>query len=219
MNRATQLLERIREFPLDKPNQARPFSRRLADEQGWSTARTAGAIEEYRRFVTLAMTAGHPVCPSDDVDEVWHLHLLYTRDYWNEFCGKLLGRPLHHDPTSGGPLELARHRQMYAATLASYERLFGIAPPADLWPPVEARFGRTTRGAGAGISHAGTLHRWWAGWRRWPWLAAPMIMLPLAAPALPPLAAIDNPLELRGPQFLQLYFAACLDCRWRLDSL
>ena len=34
-----------------------------------------GAIEEYRKFVFLALVAGHQITPSDQVDQVWHLHL------------------------------------------------------------------------------------------------------------------------------------------------
>ena len=62
-------------------------------------------ISEYRRFVFLALAAGHPVTPSDQVDQAWHLHLLYTNSYWNRFCGETLGRRLHHGPTQGGASE------------------------------------------------------------------------------------------------------------------
>ncbi|MCX5952813.1 MAG: hypothetical protein NTZ40_04815 [Cyanobacteria bacterium] len=34
-----------------------------------------GAIEEYRKFVFLALVAGHQITPSDQVDQVGHLHL------------------------------------------------------------------------------------------------------------------------------------------------
>ncbi len=47
-------------------------------------------FDEYRRFAFLAATAGHPVTPSDAVDQAWHLHLTYSRDYWDRFC-PLLG--------------------------------------------------------------------------------------------------------------------------------
>ncbi|MEK6230809.1 MAG: hypothetical protein N2A42_03075 [Luteolibacter sp.] len=35
-------------------------------------------MTEYKRFVALAMLAGHPVTPSEEVDQAWHLHLVYT---------------------------------------------------------------------------------------------------------------------------------------------
>lgn len=48
---------------------------------------------------------------------------------------------LHHGPTAGGETENHRYRDNYAATLASYKRAFGEAPPADIWPPDDIRFG------------------------------------------------------------------------------
>ena len=91
------------------------------------------------------MRAGHPVTPSDEVDQAWHLHLLYTESYWVEMCGELLERPLHHGPTRGGSSEGQKFRNWYAETLASYERAFGHAPPPDIWPDTRARF-RTAAG-------------------------------------------------------------------------
>jgi hypothetical protein len=35
----------------------------------------------------------HIVTPSEQVDQVWHLHLTYTRSYWDEFCPNVLGQP------------------------------------------------------------------------------------------------------------------------------
>jgi len=36
------------------------FEARLAREQGWSSARAARVVEEYRRFLYLAATNGRP---------------------------------------------------------------------------------------------------------------------------------------------------------------
>lgn len=95
-------------------------------------------FEEYRRFCFLAVTCGHGVTPSDAVDQAWHLHLGYTRDYWERFCPQILGRPLHHGPTAGGLAEQHRFFLQYAETLRSYEHVFG-PPPADLWPDARRR--------------------------------------------------------------------------------
>ena len=77
---------------------APPFAKRLSRENGWSIHYTARAIAEYNRFVYLAAVSPTPVTPSEVVDKVWHLHLLYTRSYWQGLCAEVLGRPLHHDP-------------------------------------------------------------------------------------------------------------------------
>jgi hypothetical protein len=116
------------------------FETRLARENGWSAAHAARVMGEYRRFLFLAMTAGHMAVPSDGVDQAWHLHLTYSRDYWDRLCGEVLRQPLHHGPTKGGPDEGPRHFDLYAETLASYERAFGENPPADIWPSGWQRF-------------------------------------------------------------------------------
>ncbi|WP_443026122.1 glycine-rich domain-containing protein, partial [Sphingomonas sp. CCH9-H8] len=73
---------------------------------------------------------GAGATPSDAVDQAWHLHLTYTRDYWEHFCPDVLGRALHHGPTAGGADEHRRYYRQYAETLARYEAAFGIAPPS-----------------------------------------------------------------------------------------
>lgn len=115
------------------------FATRLARENGWSAAHATRVMDEYRRFAFLAATAGHPVTPSDAVDQAWHLHLTYSRDYWERFCPEVLGRPLHHGPTAGGADEQHRFFDQYAATLKSYEAAFGETAPADLWPSAAQR--------------------------------------------------------------------------------
>jgi uncharacterized protein (TIGR04222 family) len=140
------LLHRILAFEIDTvDNPALPFAARLARENGWSRAHADRVIVEYKRFVFLAMTSAEPVCPSEDVDAAWHLHLTYTKSYWQRFCGEVLGRPLHHEPTKGGPAEADEHRRMYAGTLAAYRVAFDEEPPADVWPPAAVRFGEDLR--------------------------------------------------------------------------
>jgi uncharacterized protein (TIGR04222 family) len=87
----------------------------------------------------LTQVAGQPVCPSDDVDQAWHLHITRTADY-ERFCREALGQFLHHRPAEAGASEHQRHRAMYAQTLTHYLRAFGTPPPADVWPPTDKRF-------------------------------------------------------------------------------
>lgn len=114
------------------------FVQRLARENGWSPAHAERVFDEYRRFCFLAVIAGHEVTPSDAVDQAWHLHLAYSRDYWERFCPHVLGRPLHHGPTAGGEAERGRYFEQYARTLKAYEAAFGPAP-ADIWPDAQRR--------------------------------------------------------------------------------
>jgi hypothetical protein len=115
------------------------FSARLARDNGWTVEIAERVISEYKRFCFLAVTVDHPVTPSDAVDQAWHLHLTYTRDYWERFCPDVLRRPLHHGPTAGGAAEQHKYFEQYAQTLASYEAVFGAQPPSDLWPNAARR--------------------------------------------------------------------------------
>ncbi|MWV28270.1 glycine-rich domain-containing protein [Aurantiacibacter rhizosphaerae] len=120
------------------------FAKRLARENRWTTSYARRVIQEYYRFCFLAVTAGHEVTPSDQVDQAWHLHLTYSRDYWEHFCPNVLGAPLHHGPTGGGGDERARYYEQYAQTLKSYQEAFDETPPEDIWSPAAERFGEHT---------------------------------------------------------------------------
>lgn len=133
----TPLLRRILEHPFDAAGAVDTFEARLAAENGWPLAFARRAIDEYRRFAFLYAADGRPVAPSDVVDQVWHLHLLYTRNYWGTFCPAVLGRPLHHEPAAGADGEGARLGDWYADTLTRYRSHFGD-PPADIWPDPHA---------------------------------------------------------------------------------
>jgi hypothetical protein len=134
------LWQRLQDWHPDKPGAVLPFSRRLAIENAWSPRFALRAVEEYKRFVFLACTAGHPVTPSEAVDQTWHLHLVYTRSYWDDLCANILERPLHHSPTEGGGQENEKYWQQYNQTLDTYHQAFGHAPPDDIWPPAKIRF-------------------------------------------------------------------------------
>lgn len=136
----TALWKSLEAFSFDPPGVALSFSGRLQRENGWSAKHTAAVMAEYRRFLYLCAEAGHPVTPSDDVDQAWHLHLSYTRSYWDELCGDILGKPLHHGPTQGGSGEAEKFREWYEATLRAYREHFGKEPPATVWPSPELRF-------------------------------------------------------------------------------
>ena len=132
------LWSRLSHYTIGPDGAAFSFAQRLARENGWTQLHAERVIEEYRRFCFLAMTTGLEVTPSDAVDQAWHLHLTYTRDYWERFCPDVLGGSLHHGPTAGGAAERHRFFDQYAATLNAYEATFGT-PPSDLWPDAKRR--------------------------------------------------------------------------------
>ncbi len=136
-----QLLEQLNQMRIEPEGAALTFAARLAAENGWSPAYAQRVFSEYRRFLFLAATVGHPVTPSDEVDQAWHLHLTYTRHYWEILCGQILERPLHHGPTLGGTQEDDRYLEQYERTIAAYAQMFGNAPPVNIWPDAKQRFG------------------------------------------------------------------------------
>ena len=195
------LWRKICAFELDSTGDALTFTQRLAHENGWSQGFARRVVEEYKRFVFLAMTAGHEVTPSDAVDQAWHLHLLYTRSYWDGLCRGVLGRPLHHGPTKGGRDESLRFAIQYQETLSSYREQFGEEPPSDVWPHGDSTPARKPRFKRINVAES------WVVPKPWP-AARQLIHKPTSGAACcvaPVLLAIANPLNLKGPDFLAFY--------------
>lgn len=69
------------------------------ENSDWTPDRLKNAEQEYRQFVADAKQApGKRKRPStDDMDKVWHAHILFTKKY-AEDCQAYLGRFLHHEP-------------------------------------------------------------------------------------------------------------------------
>ncbi|MCB1553934.1 MAG: TIGR04222 domain-containing membrane protein [Xanthomonadales bacterium] len=179
----------IQPWLTDQPLLKRRFIAQLAEKTGWSAARLEQGVEEYRRFCLLATVLGGRVVPSPDVDEVWHLHLTYTRDYWDDFCPRRLGLKLHHQPALGVEGEREALRLGYAETLHAYAALFG--PPSESWWP-------SLRGPAPKAP-------WWrAAHARW--LAAASLSLALfSGVAWADTGSALGILDWKGPQFLALF--------------
>lgn len=142
------LLQRLAAFRIDDVKRpAWSFAQRLAHDNRWKRSYADAVVVEYKRFLALTVLAGHGVCPSEQVDQAWHLHLLYTRSYWKRLCGEVLNKELHHAPTQGGAVENDKHELLYLRTLASYQRIFGEVPPPGIWPPPAQRFGKDVQAA------------------------------------------------------------------------
>lgn len=182
--------QRIAAWLSDDSALSTTFRRQLAEANGWSAVECLTAIEEYRRFCFIAAISSGEVSPSPAVDQVWHLHLTYSRDYWHDFCPLRLGFDLHHQPGMGQPGEAAQLRNLYALTLERYQSLFGT-PPRRWWPPHPL-----LRHSATGLR--GRLHRF--GWRLAAGLAGLLGLSSLAQ------GEPGNPLNWQGPEFLVLFF-------------
>jgi hypothetical protein len=136
----TILWNRISNFELDDSDAPMTFTDRLAKENGWTHEFSVRAIEEYKKFIFLICISDQPLTPSDQVDQVWHLHLLYTHSYWKEFCRNILKKEIHHGPTRGGHHESSKFSNWYVRTIDLYKDRFNQTPPVDIWPGEEKRF-------------------------------------------------------------------------------
>lgn len=165
------LWRRIKAHDFDDLGADFTFTDRLAAEQGWTLGFARRVIEEYRRYIYLAAIGQREVNPSRAVEEVWRLHLTYTRDYWGSFCANVLGRPLHHEPSSRTGAENQRYSDAYAATLAIYQNEFGIEPDDEIWPSEDERIAKTLTARGgarqrkprnfiAALQRANTTAKW-----------------------------------------------------------
>lgn len=146
-----ELIEAILAFDIDGGAVKLNFAKRLARENQWSLPYAQRVVQEYKRFVALAMVSKRQVTPSEDVDQAWHLHLCYTVSYW-ERLHQILPFPLHHHPTQGGQAEGLKFEDQYKSTLHLYREVFGSEPPADIWPSAESRFGHDLEWAKVSLS-------------------------------------------------------------------
>ena len=116
------------------------FIKRLQSENCWSEEKTLLAIEEYKKFMFLAAVCEKAVTPSEEIDQVWHLHILHMEDYHSYIND--LGRKIYHGPTKGGKIEDIRYFDQYVYTISEYSRIFDSNPLEikEVWPPPDERF-------------------------------------------------------------------------------
>ncbi|WP_455200006.1 glycine-rich domain-containing protein [Kaarinaea lacus] len=134
------LWQKLEEFQIGSATAQLGFVNRLARDNDWTLEFTEKVVLEYKRFIYLVAIYNQELTPSDAVDQAWHLHLVYTKSYWEDLCQNILGFSLHHNPTTGGTKEDQRFADAYQHTLNVYYQTFGEYPNKSVWPPVEKRF-------------------------------------------------------------------------------
>lgn len=131
---------KIKNFNLDDENSDFPFSKRLARDNNWKIEFALKSILEYKKFIYLCCISEKQITPSDAVDQVWHLHLTYTKSYWKTLCKETLGKEIHHNPTKGGAVERSKFSNCYDFTFEIYKYEFKETPPYDIWLNNKKRF-------------------------------------------------------------------------------
>lgn len=91
----------------------------------WSTVKINNLIEEYKQFMYLAGTSDEDCTPSQDVDKVWHEHILFTRDYY-DYCNRIIGKIIHHKPERGG--DPKKYDEAFKNTNAKKKAVFKPTP-------------------------------------------------------------------------------------------
>ncbi len=121
-----------------------PFMQMMGQQTGWPMPMLGQVMEEYRKFLFLALRAGHPVTPPAMIEKVWSMHMQVAKNYWEQ-----LGSLIAEQPTAQGlgPQSASSMAEQYQQTLASYARIFGVEPPANIWskePPKSDPFKQMT---------------------------------------------------------------------------
>lgn len=101
---------------------------------GWSDTRRRAVEREYRRFLTLiaiepATSYGMAPC---EVDDLWHEHLMDTRDYL-AMCHGVFGMVIHHCPLENEKPRSDSDDHYQNATLPRLREVFGTRP-GHVWP-------------------------------------------------------------------------------------
>lgn len=104
--------------------------KRIQEENLWDDEYTIRVIDEYIKFLTMAKDKH--VCPSYEIDQVWHTHMLYSKDY-TALTTVIVGYYLHHDPTPSEEKNNPNRIDPYNDTLSYYVEAFGYYPPRDIW--------------------------------------------------------------------------------------
>ncbi len=105
--------------------------RRYATRFGVTAEEAEACFAALCQFLVVCAAADEPRAPSCEVDEMWHIALLFSRAY-HDFCEQRLGRFIHHEPLDGPADE-----ELYAATRAQAQALFGKLDER-FWPDPES---------------------------------------------------------------------------------
>lgn len=94
----------------------------------WSDSYAQAVLEEYQRFMHIrALDFG--TSPTDPIDQLWHIHILYTENYY-DYCMKKFGKFIHHSPDMS--LDQKARQARIRKTIKIYSQLY----PSILYPEI-----------------------------------------------------------------------------------
>jgi len=108
------------------------FSKILQEENLFGEEYTNRLISEYKKFLSLKFFVEQTIIPSERVEQVWLLHMSFTKHY-SETCTKIFGKYEHYIPYGKSTSQLSSLETMYTFTLDTYESVFNVVAPTDIW--------------------------------------------------------------------------------------
>lgn len=96
--------------------------------QGWTRPQVDRAIARYKMFLHLLyLYPNSAIVPTQEIDQVWHQHILDTRKYAQD-CQWLFGYFVHHYPYfgMGGEAEKQALETAFSSTRTLFAEQFGI---------------------------------------------------------------------------------------------
>ncbi len=99
---------------------------RLTEKQRWSQEDASEAVRRYKNFLVLHyLYPAKKLVPTTDIDEAWHAHILFTREYANH-CQTIFHKYLHHVPTRSSPSKEEKEEMhlAYCSTSVLYRQEF-----------------------------------------------------------------------------------------------
>ncbi len=93
------------------------LEKRLIDRENWSAEDAKEAVRRYKNFLILILKyPGEVLAPAEDIDEVWHTHILFTREYTRD-CLAIFGGYLHHAPAQHADVKKMEEAQLRTSEL------------------------------------------------------------------------------------------------------
>ncbi|MFO0515325.1 MAG: hypothetical protein ACK5YA_00570 [bacterium] len=101
-------------------------------------------VNEYKKFLFVSFVGNASLCPSEQVDLVWHYHQCYTKQY-RDFSKMIMNTEVYgHNPIDGSESDFNKYKEVYNLTLTYLISSFGNLNTI-CWPHQELRFSQIYR--------------------------------------------------------------------------
>ena len=98
----------------------------LMDSYAWTEMEARQVSQNYLRFLSLLQFyPDRLLVPTQDIDRVWHCHILHTRQYRQD-CQTIFGHYLDHDPKLNLRMSRRSLFEVYRKTKNLFEQHFGV---------------------------------------------------------------------------------------------